>query len=123
MSYWKEKDSDGVAAVEGMHDGDGAIKIHDFFGDESRLPIRFQLWELDPGVSEGGHVHSGKDALEEIYYFLEGSGVMWVDGEDVPIKAGDAIMIPPGPDHGFRNTGDGPLKLVIIWGRSTGGRR
>ena len=26
-------------------------------------------------------------------------------------------MVPPGIDHGFRNTGDSLLKLVIIWGK------
>jgi mannose-6-phosphate isomerase-like protein (cupin superfamily) len=120
MVYWKEKDSEEVRSVRRIHEGDGDIKVRGLFGSESRLPVKVQLWELDPGVSEGGHVHADDNALEEVYYFFEGSGIMWVDGEDVPIEAGDAIMVPPGADHGFRNTGDGPLKLVIIWGRPTG---
>ena len=115
--YWKENDSKGDVKVWTIHDGDGAIKTRGFFSEVSRLPIRFQVWELDPGVSEGGHTHEGQDSLEEIYYFLDGRGTMWVDGEDVPVAAGDAMLVPPGVDHGFRNTGDGPLKLVIIWGK------
>ena len=42
---------------------------------------------------------------------------MWTDGEDVPVKAGDAVLAPEGSDHGFRSTGREPLKLVILWGK------
>ena len=62
-------------------------------------------------------IHDGDSALEELYYFLEGEGVMWADGEDVPVKGGDAVLAPEGSDHGFRNTGHSPLKLVILWGK------
>ena len=41
---------------------------------------------------------------------------MWADGEDVPVRAGDAVLAPEGSDHGFRNTGRGPLKLVSCGG-------
>ena len=114
--YWKEKDSAGIVE-QSIHSGDGVIRRRGFFDDASRLPIKFQVWELDPGVSEGSHSHEGDTSLEEIYYFLEGSGTMWIDGQDVPIAAGDAVLVPPGIDHGFRNVGDIPLKLVIIWGK------
>ena len=114
--YWKTNDQTDVAAYS-IHEGDGEIKTRGLFGDVTKLPVRVQVWELAPGVSEGNHTHGDKHPLEEIYYFLEGEGTMWVDGEDVAIAAGDAIMVPPGSDHGFRNTGDGPLKLIIVWGR------
>jgi len=59
-------------------------------------------------------------ALEEFYYFIEGEGLMWADGEDIPVTAGDAVLAPEGSDHGFRNTGSEPLKLLIIWGKPMG---
>ena len=113
--YWKENDSTDVTTYS-IHEGDGEIKTRGFFDEVSRLPIKFQAWELDPGFSEGSHIHEGDNALEEIYYFISGHGVMWVGDEDVPVRAGDAMLVPPGVDHGFRNTGDDPLKLIIIWG-------
>ena len=100
-----------------IHDGDWEITRTPFFRDVLRLPVSFEIWELAAGVSEGGHTHKGLDALEEIYYFIEGEGVLWTDGEDVPVRAGDAILPPEGSDHGFRNTGNKPLKLMIIWGK------
>jgi mannose-6-phosphate isomerase-like protein (cupin superfamily) len=115
--YHIENDSTGVRTMPAYHDGEGVMRTRGFFDEVSRLPIKFQMWELDPGVSEGGHVHEGDDALEEVYYFLSGRGTMWADGEDFAVTAGDAVMVPPGSDHGFRNTGSEPLKLVIIWGK------
>ncbi len=113
--YWKENDSTGIRTYN-IHEGNGEIRTRGFFTDVTKLPIRFQMWELDPGVSEGSHIHEGEQTLEEIYYFLQGEGVMWVDGEDVQVRAGDAMLVPPGVDHGFRNTGNEPLKITIIWG-------
>ena len=113
--YLKQSDETD-ALIEGLHDGDGAVKARRIFPDGSRLPIKIAVWTLEPGVSEGSHVHEGDRALEEIYYFLQGSGTMWVDDEVVPVRAGDAVMVPPRADHGFRNTGDSNLKLLIVWG-------
>ena len=115
--YHIENDSTEVITKPAFHDGEGVIKTRAFFNEVIRLPIKFQMWELDPGASEGVHVHEGDRALEEIYYFLSGDGTMWADGEEFPVTAGDAVMAPAGSDHGFRNTGSEPLKLVIIWGK------
>ncbi len=119
--YYKEKDAEGVRLVQGIHDGDGAIKLRGFFTDVSQLPMRVQVWELEPGVSEGSHTHEGDGALEEIYYFLGGAGIVWADEEVIPVEAGDAILAPPGVEHGVRNTGTEPLKFLIIWGPPAGG--
>ena len=115
--YWIERQSTAVVQERVIHDGDGAIKTRGLFDGVSRLSTRAQVWELEPGVSEGSHAHDDDRPLEELYYFLEGRGIMWIDGEDIPIAAGDAVLVPPGADHGFRNTGTTPLKLLIMWGR------
>lgn len=115
--YVKQNETSDVHETPNIHDGEGIIVRRSMFRKESKLPIRMEVWELPPGVSEGAHTHGGDGELEEIYYFLEGRGVMSVEGEDIPIEAGDSIMVPPGVDHGFRNTGGGLLKLVLIWGK------
>lgn len=120
--YVKQNEESDVRASPNIHDGEGVIVRRSMFRNESKLPISMEVWELEPGVSEGDHTHDDSDRdgeLEEIYYFLEGEGVMSVEGEDVPIAAGDSMMVPPGVDHGFRNTGDSLLKLVLIWGKPT----
>lgn len=115
--HYKTSESTSMSYNQVIHDGDGEITRTPFFRDVLRLPVSFEIWELAVGVSEGGHTHKGEGALEELYYFIEGEGVLWADGEDVPVRVGDAILAPEGSDHGFRNTGNKPLKLMIIWGQ------
>jgi mannose-6-phosphate isomerase-like protein (cupin superfamily) len=115
--FWKENDSTGVREIAAIHDGDGTIRVRPFFRNQSRTGVHFHIWELAPGVSEGNHIHEGDDGFEETYYFLQGQGVMRIDGEEVLVAAGDAILVPPGVDHGFRNTGGEPLRLVLLFGK------
>ena len=120
--YWKEIESELPVRHQKVYEGEGEIKRRRFFDGVSRLAVNIEKWELEPGYSEGNHTHDEAhlgEPLEEVYYFLKGSGVMYVDGEDVPVAAGEAVMVPPGSDHGFRNTGDGPLTLLLLWGRPT----
>ena len=53
---------------------------------------------------------------EEMFIVLEGSGTLRVAGEMLPIAAGDAIFIPPGPEypHQIINTSDAPLKYLSV---------
>lgn len=55
-------------------------------------------------------------AQEEMFVILQGEGTLRVAGERVPIKAGDVITIPPGPDypHHIINTSDAPLHYLSI---------
>ena len=55
-------------------------------------------------------------AQEEMFVILEGSGTLRVAGEMIPIRAGDVIDIPPGPDypHQIINTSDAPLKYLSV---------
>ena len=119
--YWKQSEATDPIARNQIHDGRGLIRRRSLFGESSQLPIRIEIWELDQGVTEGDHIHQEPSPLEEVYYFLEGEGIMTVDGEEVPVKAGDAILVPPGAHHGFLSTGADPLRLVIIWGAPEGG--
>lgn len=59
------------------------------------------------------HLHH---AQEEMFVILEGSGTLRVAGENLPIKAGDVIFIPPGPEypHQIINTSAAPLKFLSI---------
>jgi uncharacterized cupin superfamily protein len=59
------------------------------------------------------HLHH---AQEEMFIILEGSGTLRVAGEMLPLKKGDVIFIPPGPEypHQIINTSDAPLKYLSI---------
>jgi uncharacterized cupin superfamily protein len=51
-----------------------------------------------------------------MFIVLEGTGTLRVAGEKLPIRAGDVIFIPPGPEypHHIVNTSDAPLKYLSI---------
>jgi uncharacterized cupin superfamily protein len=55
-------------------------------------------------------------AQEEMFVVLEGKGSLRVAGEMLPVRAGDVIFIPPGPEypHQLINTSDAPLKYLSI---------
>jgi uncharacterized cupin superfamily protein len=55
-------------------------------------------------------------AQEEMFVILEGEGTLRVAGERVPVRAGDVICIPPGPEypHQLINTSTAPLKYLSI---------
>ncbi|MFC3552263.1 cupin domain-containing protein [Lysobacter cavernae] len=59
------------------------------------------------------HLHH---AQEELFVVLEGTGTLRVAGEMLPIKAGDVIFIPAGPEypHQIINTSQAPLKYLSI---------
>ncbi|HEY9106674.1 MAG TPA: cupin domain-containing protein [Roseateles sp.] len=55
-------------------------------------------------------------AEEEMFIVLQGEGTLRVAGERVPIKAGDVINIPAGPEypHHIINTSAAPLHYLSI---------
>lgn len=56
--------------------------------------------------------------VEEIWYVLEGEGQVWRKSKTkekvVKVKPGVALTIPPGVSFQFRNTGKGPLRMMIV---------
>ena len=55
-------------------------------------------------------------AQEEMFVILEGSGTLRVAGQMLPLRAGDVIVVPPGPEypHHILNTSDAPLRYLSI---------
>lgn len=64
---------------------------------------------LPSGAQTTPHYHP---RTEEIYFILEGTGIMQIDGELRAVGPGDAIAIPPGAVHTIRNTGTGWLRFL-----------
>jgi uncharacterized cupin superfamily protein len=64
------------------------------------------------------HLHH---AQEEMFVVIEGQGTLRVADERIPIRTGDVIFIPPGPEypHHIVNTSDKPLKYLSISTRET----
>jgi mannose-6-phosphate isomerase-like protein (cupin superfamily) len=67
--------------------------------DRTNALVRNQsLAEARVGAGEATERHYHK-ASEELYFVLEGTGVIEIDGESREVRAGDGILIPPGSRH------------------------
>jgi oxalate decarboxylase/phosphoglucose isomerase-like protein (cupin superfamily) len=64
--------------------------------------------KLYRGQSTRGHSHAGQ---EEVYFFVQGSGVMIVDEERFRVGSGSVVLIPDGEFHRVIN--DGEMHLVF----------
>jgi mannose-6-phosphate isomerase-like protein (cupin superfamily) len=75
--------------------------IREVIGPRTTPPGAQSLAEatLEAGQATQRHYHA---TSEEIYFLLEGSGEMEVDGERAHVEAGDAVLIPPGAWHQIR---------------------
>ena len=60
------------------------------------------------GQATRGHSHAGQ---EEVYFFVQGTGMMLVDEDKFRVAAGDVILIPDGAFHRVIN--DGEMNLVF----------
>jgi mannose-6-phosphate isomerase-like protein (cupin superfamily) len=49
---------------------------------------------------------------EEIYFFTSGAGRMRLRDEEVDVREGDCVVIPPGAPHKLWNAGQEPLVLL-----------
>jgi mannose-6-phosphate isomerase-like protein (cupin superfamily) len=72
--------------------------------------MRLALIELPPGYSTKEHVHN----CEEIFYIIEGRGVVIIEGKEYPIEAGDAVYIKENLRHKTINTGNTPLRYIFV---------
>ena len=67
--------------------------------------------DLKPLKSTSGHNHRGQ---EEVYFFVEGSGVMWLDEKEMFVQKGDVVLIEDGVFHKVR-AGDNGLYFVCVF--------
>ena len=55
---------------------------------------------------------------DEVYVVLEGSGVLEVEGESVPVQEGAAVFVEAGAEHRF--TAYEQLAVLVIFERAAG---
>ncbi len=68
--------------------------------------------EIVPG---GGALKLHAHAEAEIYYIIEGTGIMSLDGRETVVGAGTAVFIPGDAEHGLRNESGSTLKLFYVF--------
>jgi mannose-6-phosphate isomerase-like protein (cupin superfamily) len=69
----------------------------------------FGIIEIDPGRVLEAHVHEGED---DAFYILEGEMTFVIGDEEVAAPPGTFVLAPPGVEHGFRNDGPVPVRML-----------
>ncbi len=92
----------------------GDVAFHTLFSRErtSTAVMTNGVGELAPGASF--HVH--RHTPPEVYYLLEGEGVITLDDHEHPVATGSSVFIPSRVWHGLRNTGTGLLRFYYVLG-------
>jgi mannose-6-phosphate isomerase-like protein (cupin superfamily) len=96
--------------------GEGATVVRLYHDDPDASVV---VWNLEPGQENEVHVHPEN---LHVFYVLEGEGIYARgDGESVPVRAGDCVIIPRGQAHGIRNTGTRRLSYMAVSTYGPGG--
>ena len=67
--------------------------------------------ELAPGSGAGLHVHTRED---ETIAVLEGELAFEADAERRVLRAGEAVFVARGTEHGFANEGTGRVRAHVV---------
>ena len=79
-----------------------------FTGANSQLVVM----SIPPGGEVGQETHKH---VEQILYFQSGTGEAILNGKTTPIGPGDVVIVTPGTQHNFRNTGNVPLQITTTY--------
>jgi mannose-6-phosphate isomerase-like protein (cupin superfamily) len=71
----------------------------------------FGIIEIAPGRVLEAHVHADED---DAFYILEGELVFAFGDDEVRAPPGTFVLAPPGVEHGFRNEGSRPVRMLNI---------
>jgi mannose-6-phosphate isomerase-like protein (cupin superfamily) len=73
--------------------------------------FNFSIIEIVAGRELEAHVHDEED---DAFYILEGEMTFVLGDEEVKVGPGTFLLVPPGVEHGFRNEGDVPVRMLNL---------
>jgi mannose-6-phosphate isomerase-like protein (cupin superfamily) len=109
--YLFERDRDVAKNEAGPHNGGGPSTGYSFFEKAPELKFSFRKRVLHKGAAIGYHLQK----TDEVYYITGGEGIMTINGESMPVKAGDALLTRGGSSHGLVQKGEGDLTIIITF--------
>lgn len=99
---------------EKCHEGEGALWCSELLADYAKADAGFAFIHdnvIEPGASIGDHEHVNE---EEIYVILSGRGAMLIDGVETPVAEGDVCLTRSGHRHALLNSGETPMRFLVI---------
>ena len=77
--------------------------------ESPRLLVGLNAFE--PGQAHALHAHAGQD---KVYLVIAGEGVFLLEGQQLPMRAGELLVAPEGVPHGIQNTSEDRLIVLAI---------
>ena len=66
---------------------------------------------MPPGTAEVRHHHLN---AQQFFFVLSGEAVMECGGEEIKLRAGEGLHVPPGTSHQIRNLSGQPAEFLVI---------
>lgn len=92
--------------------GDATILKELLHPDKENIKLRYSLAHATLKTGKISMPHKLKTS--EVYYIIEGEGLMHIEGESSKVQAGQAIYIPPNTKQFIENIGKSDLKFLCI---------
>jgi mannose-6-phosphate isomerase-like protein (cupin superfamily) len=92
--------------------GDGSALRELLHPDKADLQIRYSLAHATVAAGQTTKPHKLK--VSEVYYIMDGQGLMHIDAESFEVGPECAIYIPPNARQYIKNTGSSDLKFLCI---------
>jgi mannose-6-phosphate isomerase-like protein (cupin superfamily) len=73
--------------------------------------VDFRISRYAPAAYVEEHMHK---VQEQVYYVLEGEGILTLDDTKNLMRPNDYVYVPPGVRHSFTNTGTQGLVFLVI---------
>jgi mannose-6-phosphate isomerase-like protein (cupin superfamily) len=73
--------------------------------------FNFAIIEIQAGRELESHVHGEED---DAFYIVAGEMTFVHSGGETVAGPGTFVLVPPGVEHGFRNDGDVPVRMLNI---------
>jgi mannose-6-phosphate isomerase-like protein (cupin superfamily) len=80
--------------------------------DKAGLEIRYSLAHATAKPGQSSRPHKLKTS--EVYYILEGEGIMYVDDKSAKVRSGQIVYIPPNSVQYIQNIGNSDLRFLCI---------
>jgi quercetin dioxygenase-like cupin family protein len=104
--HWKDLPSEPMR-MDGARDVTKRVLVSPADGWDGWV---MRVFELRPGGHTPRHDHD----WPHINVWLEGEGVLEIDGEEHVLRAGSHAFVPAGATHQFRAAGSEPCAFVCI---------
>jgi len=77
--------------------------------------LNLHITEIPAGTrAHPPHTHEGAEA----FYILDGSGEIETESGNIPLRANQVVVLDASRMHGLVNTGNGPMKYIVIIAKS-----